>query len=343
MLDLIAPIYRRLIYEFLSLEELAKLGQTCKTIYQDKNRNETIVSKISCKFRYEVDEYFVSKISCKFRYEIDEYYSRNIYFSYSLMPKYLVEPILQEFKKRILSLKFEEIENMSFEEKRYLVIHFPIELFVLLDNEYQKEIVLFFCDQLYHMWKYAEKNKMDMSIYEYRYPERFVLYPFYNFIKNSLEEIFIEGSENIKCILIHRLIELTNITKNIFPKKRIENDIDIEIFIYSLFRGNISQLKEIIDIGLFLQKCFPTYLRNYLDNIIGSYLEINDSYEDIYADAVEEILGQKNKTYPELTNAEVLDELLLECKLFSVSLLYETNKRRQERLIKNDVIEFENF
>ena len=58
MLDLVAPIYRRLIYEFLFPQDLARLGETCKTIYQDKNRNDLIVSKISCNFRYKVDKYY---------------------------------------------------------------------------------------------------------------------------------------------------------------------------------------------------------------------------------------------------------------------------------------------
>ena len=325
MLDLVAPIYRRLIYEFLFPQELARLGETCKTIYHDKIRNDLIVSKISSNFRYKVDKY---------------YYWGDKYLTYSLNScnKDLQRSLLQEFKKRTVSLKFEEIENLSFVDKRYLVIHFPLELFFLSDIKSQKEITLFLCDQLYHMWKYAEKNKMNMSTYDYRCPEEFDLYPFYKFIQNTLEIIFYQSCDETKYVLIHRLIELTYTTKCIFPM--IKNEIDVNIFIYTLFSGDISRLKEIIDAGIFFKNYFPGYLRDYLDNIIGAYIAINDSYEDtgcdIYADDMETILDQQNTTYPELTNADVLNDLLLGCKLFSVSLVRETNKRRKKRWIESN-------
>ena len=189
------------------------------------------------------------------------------------------------------------------------------------------------------MWDYAEKNKMNMTTYEFRCPEEFDLYPFYNFIQNTLECIFYDSSDETKYVLIGRLIELTNITRNISPK-RSKNEIDVDIFIYRLFGGDMSRLKEIINTGIFFKKYFPGYLRDYLDNIIGAYIEINDSYEDtgydIYADNMETILDQKNRIYPELTNAEILDDLLLECKLFSVSLVREANKRRQKRFMESD-------
>jgi hypothetical protein len=321
MLDLVAPIYRRLIYEFLSPQELVQLGETCKKIHYDQNRIEMMILKISSKFTY----------------EIDKYYWRKTYLSYFRMPKYLVFPLVQEFKKRILSLRLEEIENLSFEDKRYLVIHFPTDLFDLSHIETQKEITLFVCDQLYHMWNYAEKRKMNMVVYDYRCPEEFDLYPFYNFIKNILQDIFLNGSEAIKYILIKKLIELSNITRNMSPKNKVGNDIDVMDFIDSLFTGDLNQIVEIIDIGLFIRKYFPGYLRDYLDNIIGSYVEINNDYEDtaydIYAEDIEKKLDLQNEKYPDRTNAEVLDELLLECKLFSVSLVRETNKERHERYL----------
>jgi hypothetical protein len=325
MLDLVAPIYRRLIYEFLFPEEIACLGETCKTIYQDKNRNDLMVSKLSSNFRYKVDKY----------------YWRDEYMIYSLMTKDLQGRLSQELKKRIVSLKFQEIENLSFEDKRYLVIHFPLELFFLCDIQSQKEITLFLCDQLFHMWDYAEKNKMNMTTYESRCPEEFDLYPFYNFIQNTLENIFYQSCNETKYVLIGRLIELTNITRNISPKLS-KNEIYVNIFIYTLFRGDISRLVEIIDAGIFFKKYFPSYLRDYLDNIIGAYIEVNESYEDtgydIYAIEVEKILDQKNKTYRNLTNADVLDDLLLECKLFSVSLVREANLKRKERWLESNLL-----
>jgi hypothetical protein len=321
MLDLVAPIYRRLIYEFLSPQELAGLGETCKKIHQDPNRMEMMILKISGNFTY----------------EIDKYYWRKNYISYFHMPKYLVSPLVQEFKKRIVSLRFEEIENLSFEDKRYLIIHFPTDLFELSDIETQKEITLFLCDQLYHMWKYAEKREMNMMIYDYRCPEEFDLYPFYNFIKNTLQPIFLNGTESIKYVLIKKLIELSNITRNMSPKSKVGNDIVVMDFIHTLFT-NYGDLNEMVEIILFIRKHFPGYLRDYLDNIIGSYVEMNNDYEDtaydIYAEDIEKKLDLQNETYPERTNAEVLDELLLECKLFSVSLVRETNKARHERYLQ---------
>jgi hypothetical protein len=283
------------------------------------------------------DDLIISKISNYYRYKVDKYYwqeSKEEYIIYSLMTKELQERISQEFKKRLVSLKFQEIENLSFEDKRYLVIHFPLELFLLSDTASQKEIVLFLCDQLYFMWEYAEKKNMNMGIYDYRCPEEFDLYPFYNFIQNTLESIFYQACDETKCVLIRSLISLNNITRCLSPK-RTKNEIDVDMFIYCLFRGDISRLVEIIDTGIFFEKYFPTYLRDYLDNIIGAYIEVNDSYEDmgydIYAIQVEKILDEKNKTYTNLTNAEVLDDLLLGCKLFSVSLFREANVERMNR------------
>ena len=115
-----------------------------------------------------------------------------------------------------------------------------------------------------------------------------------------------------------------------------ENRISDTDFINQLFSGDILRLEEILSVGLFLRKYFPRFLSEFLDCHFGTYIEMSDDYEDEACDIIteefENLLDEQNKIYPKLTNVEVLNELLLECKLFDVCLIRQTIELRKKRL-----------
>lgn len=323
MIDHIAPIYRTLIYEFLQPDDLSRLGETCRTIYHDKNREKMIINKISSIFGYRIDKYYDIK-------------SR----TFTTMSPNLFHPILEEFKKRTLSVKFSDIENLSFEEKRDLIITLPIDLFSLLDTQSQKAIVRTLCHQIYEMREYAVRNGMNMGIYDYRCKEEFDLYPFYQFVLGTLSRIFKESKNKIRCSVLKEWMEMDG--KKLVPHGSIDD------FLSSLFEGDMSQLRLMIEIGLFLKRYFPKYLKEYLESCFDGYMYIahydddndvdnsEDVMYDIYAQEVDEILDEKNALCPSMRNVEVLDRLLLECHLFSASLLRDANNFRRERYLKQN-------
>ena len=319
MFDHIAPIYRMLIYEFLQPDDLSRLGETCRTIYHDKNREKMIINKISSIFGYRIDKYYDIKS-----------------WTFTTMSPNLFHPILEEFKKRTLSVKFSDIENLSFEEKRDLIITLPIDLFSLLDTQSQKAIVRTLCHQIYEMREYAVRNGMDMGITEYPcesdFDVEFDLYPFYQFVLRTLSRIFKESKNKIRCSVLNEWMEMDK-----------ANSLD-EI-LHRLFEGDMSQLRLMIEIGLFLKRYFPKYLKEYLESCFDGYMYIahyddddvdnsEDVMYDIYAQEVDEILDEKNALCPSMKNVEVLDRLLLECHLFSASLLRDANNFRRERYLK---------
>lgn len=319
MFDHIAPIYRMLIYEFLQPDDLSRLGETCRTIYHDKNREKMIINKISSIFGYRIDKYYNIKS-----------------WTFTTMSPNLFHPILEEFKKRTLSVKFSDIENLSFEEKRDLIITLPIDLFSLLDTQSQKAIVRTLCHQIYEMREYAVRNGMDMGITEYPcesdFDVEFDLYPFYQFVLRTLSRIFKESKNKIRCSVLNEWMEMDK-----------ANSLD-EI-LHRLFEGDMSQLRLMIEIGLFLKRYFPKYLKEYLESCFDGYMYIahyddddvdssEDVMYDIYAQEVDEILDEKNALCPSMKNVEVLDRLLLECHLFSASLLRDANNFRRERYLK---------
>lgn len=315
MFDHIASIYRTLVYEYLEPEDLATLGETCKIIHEDTNRKDMIVKKLSSTFGYKVDEY---------------YWKYNNY--YESMSKDMINLISIEYKKKMLSLKLKDVENMTFLEKRYLVICSPIHLFLILDKESQKEIINVFCRHIYDMIIYANQRGMNIKTYDYRCDEEFDLYPFMNHVNRHLENIFIKSGEEIRYHLIQKLIDVRVCLDISNPKgKNVFSEME---FIYLLYHGDFLKIDKFIEIGLFLQKYLPGHLSDYLDVTFEEYLEDTDNEDDpwdIYAKDIDKILDKKNKTYPDQTNAEVLDELLLECKLYSVNLIREANERRWKR------------
>lgn len=308
-----------LIYEFLQPDDLSRLGETCRTIYHDKNREKMIINKISSIFGYRIDKYYNIKS-----------------WTFTTMSPNLFHPILEEFKKRTLSVKFSDIENLSFEEKRDLIITLPIDLFSLLDTQSQKAIVRTLCHQIYEMREYAVRNGMDMGITEYPcesdFDVEFDLYPFYQFVLRTLSRIFKESKNKIRCSVLNEWMEMDK-----------ANSVD-EI-LHRLFEGDMSQLRLMIEIGLFLKRYFPKYLKEYLESCFDGYMYIahyddddvdssEDVMYDIYAQEVDEILDEKNALCPSMKNVEVLDRLLLECHLFSASLLRDANNFRRERYLK---------
>lgn len=320
MIDHIAPIYRTLIYEFLDPNDLSRLGETCRTIYHDKNRKKMIIQKISSTFGY-------------YNY-LHQYYN---YLNFSLMTPSLLEPILDEFKKRSLSIKFSDIEKLSFEEKSNLFITLPLDLFSLLDIQSQTAITVLLCNQIYETRLYSIRNKMNMDVYDrYRCKEEFDLYPFHQNIVCTLSQIFKKSKSKIRFALLSQWIEMDNKTSG--QNGRVE----IDDFLSSLFDGDMSELRLMIEIGLFLKRYFPKYLKEYLESCFEDYMNVkhndedSDTMYDIYAQEVEEILDEKNALCPSMKNVEILDRLLLECHLCSASLLRDVNKVRLERYLKQN-------
>lgn len=321
MIDHIAPIYRTLIYQFLVPKDISRIGETCRTIYEDENRKKMIIDKISSTFGYQF---------------VYGSYWRNK-FHFQSMPQYLLHPIIKEFKKRTLSIEFNRIENLSFEDKRNLVITFPLNLFSFIDIEGQIEITEVLCNQISEMCQYAFNRKMNMGIYDYRCKEEFDLYPFHQFIINILSQIFKESTNKIRVSLMNQLVALEKKTFEI--KGPVSRYIFyVNDFLSDLFRGEITELRKMIEIGLFLKKYYPGKVKEYLESCLDDYMDVNDDYEntayDIHAQKVDEILDEKNELCPNMKNVEVLDRLLLECHLFSASLLRDTNKVRHERYLK---------
>ena len=315
MLDTIAPIYIKLIYEYLTPQQLGKLGETCKTIHQDTTRKEMIVQKISPIFGYRINQRFW-----------------NSEVNYDKMNPELLQSLAEVFFKTTMALQFRDIENLSFEKKRYLIITFPMELFKVLDPESQILLIHFLCDHLYLLCRYAKDKKMNMSVYEYRCPEEYDLYTHHNFIQNKLEKIFFEGSEKIRCVVIELLMVLADITKHyLFSKDKM----DVENFINSLFGGDVSRLVEILDIGLFMQTHFPNFLKTYLENIFEDYLEFGKDDEnlgyDYYSKELNQLLYQNNKTFPDLKNIDVLNDLAQSCHYFEMSEIQKINQKRMRR------------
>jgi hypothetical protein len=318
MFDHIAPIYKTLVYNYLEPKDLASLGKTCKVIHGDTNRKDMIVKKLSSTFGYKVDKY---------------YWKYGNYYDYESMSKDMIILISIEYKKKMLSLKLKDVEDMTFLEKRYLVICSPIHLFLILDKESQKEIINIFCRHIYDMIIYANQRGMKIKVYDYRCDEEFDLYPFMNHVNHHLENIFKKSGEEIRYHLIQKLIDVRASLDVSNPKsKNVFSEME---FIYLLYHGDFLKIDKLIEVALFLQKYLPGHLSDYLDVTFGEYLEsTDDTYEDpwdIHAKDIDKILDNKNKTYPEQTNAEVLDELLLECKLFSVNLIRNANEKRWKR------------
>jgi hypothetical protein len=140
-----------------------------------------------------------------------------------------------------------------------------------------------------------------------------------------------------------RIFIIDNLVK--FDNKQLERCI-VSDFILGLFRGDITQLELMIEIGLFFQKHFPHYLKEHFECCLEGYMNFKDEYEntadDVNVEIVEEILNDKSKIFTEMSNAQVLEQLLSECKLYScihdnykssVIMIRDVNKKRYLRYI----------
>jgi hypothetical protein len=315
MIDVIAPIYRKLIYEYLDVYDLSNISKICKKFNQDNERKEMLVKKISELFGYHVHQYF---------------WKDNDTYDYCSIPQDILEHLLIEYKKKILSLSLKEVEDMSFEKKRYLIIHAPIDLFLCLDFDSQKKIIQNLCGIIGDSIRYANQKDMNIYIYEYRSDNKFDLYWLVNDIKCTLELIFKSSNDKVRYELILQIIYIRTSVDLEYPKSNtyfLEEEFISYFYIYG-----IQEIEKIIEIGIFFQKYFPKYLKDFLHNNIGYYIVTiereGDVTNDRYANDVEMILDQNNLIYSDKTNAEVLDKLLLDCKLFSVELFRESNRKR---------------
>lgn len=321
MLESIAPIYRTLIYEHLGVKSLVRLSETCKTIHHDSNLKEFIMKKIVGKFGYRISERYWS------------YY----YINYEKMNSNMLSRILVEFKNRTLNIDFKSIVDLTFEDKRYLRINIPNELYLKLSTDEQIQIVHVLSDQLYKLYEYAHERGMTLEEYD--------LFPLYDNIKHSLKKLFLKSNDLVK----HKIIDsLKNIHDTCINKKFInhlvtfESTPDPQEFINGLCDYDIRQLEMIIEIGLFLEEYYcDLYLTDFLESNIEYYIDVNRSYEDKayddFTDEVDKILDGRNKIYPEKTNGQILRKLIRSTNItFIVQDIYEASKKRRARFNGED-------
>jgi hypothetical protein len=324
MLDLVAPIYRTLIYDHLSIKSLVRLSETCKTINNDSNLKEFIMKKIISKFGYRIS---------------DRYWSFN-YINYDKMNINMLSKIIVEFMNKTRNLDFNNIVNLSFEDKRYLRIMIPNELYLKLSTDEKIQIIHLLCDQLYRLYEYANQRGMKMTCYEYRCVEEFDLYPFNDSITYKLKSLFLKSNNIIKHKILESLNNISYSCKNdrFVNKTKLQNSTpNPKEFINSVCEYDISKLETIIEIGLFLEEYYYLYLTNFLESNIEYYINVNRSYEDKayddYPDVIDKILSNKNKIHPNKTNAQVLDRLIRSAIVrFDVNDIREANKKRRARM-----------
>jgi hypothetical protein len=319
MINEIAPIYRRLIYEYLETEDLVAIGKTCRTIYNDSFRTRCIIEKISCLFGYKVEE-------------------TNECFHYTLMPPSIIEHVKEEFEKRTLSIEFSDIDKLSLEEKKKLVITFPLELFFMMDIRVQKRVVGIFIDHIYKLSEYIDtlryRDQIDLYPFGGNSVRQTDLYPFYEFVNRTVCTVFIKGKYTVRLYIMALLI-----SADCAVDKKTKYSLT-EYFLYSLFEGKIFQLELMIEVGLFLRKNFPHFVKNYFYYCLSSYMDNENTEYDDVADTVEKILDEKNSCLPELSNAQLLENMLLEyINIFNVRLIRDISKERRLRYyLKNETI-----
>jgi hypothetical protein len=315
MLESVAPIYRTLIYDHLSIKSLVKLSETCKTINND------------------LKEYIMKKIINKFGYRISQRYWSCNYIKYDKIN--MLSTVLVEFKNRTIHIDFSSIVDLRFEDKRYLTINIPNELYLKLSTDEQIQIIDLLCGQLY-----ANQRGMRMNCYEYRCAEEFDLYPFYDSIKCKLKSLFLKSNNLVK----HKILDsLNNIHDSCINKIKTENSTpDPQGFINGLCDYDISKLETIIEIGLFLKEYYcDLYLTDFLESNIEYYIDVNRSYEDKlyddFTDEVDKILDGRNKIYPEKTNGQILMRLIRSTNVtFIVQDIKEASKKRRARFNGED-------
>lgn len=335
MLESVAPIYRTLIYEHLSIKSLVRLSETCKTIHNDSNLKEFIMKKIINKFGYRISQRYWS------------------YINYDKMNSNMLSRVLVEFIQRTINIDFISIVDLGFVDKRYLTINIPNQLYLKLSIDEQIQIVDVLCGQLYRLYEYANQRGMRMNCYDYRCAEEFDLYPFYDSIKCKLKSLFLKSNHLVKHKILGSLnniqswinkIESENSTSNQFIDGLIDYDTnpDPQGFINGLCDYDISKLETIIEIGLFLEEYYcDLYLTDFLESNIEYYIDVKRSYEDKayddFTDEVDKILDGRNKIYPEKTNGQILKKLIRSTNItFIVQDIYEASKKRRARFNGED-------
>jgi hypothetical protein len=248
------------------------------------------------------------------------------------MSNKLLLPIINNFKKITYGCNLEQLEKIDYEEEHNINIIFPIKLFFRLENKDQIRMIEYLCNKLYELWKYANENNMDMTQFDYRIKERFRFYRLNDWIKVVLNKIFLKGDNKIRQVILDCLILNSDKCVNGLYK----NKLSVSVFIKQLYRGDVSELEGIIEIGLFLtENCnYYTYFHKFIEMNIGTYIEMNDSYEDTgydyFASSIRKKLNQKNRIYPDETNKEVLKSLLKETD-YSIEQFIRINNERIER------------
>jgi hypothetical protein len=254
------------------------------------------------------------------------------------MPPSIIEHVKEEFEKRTLSIEFSDIDKLSLEEKKKLVITFPLELFFMMDIRVQKRVVGIFIDHIYKLSEYIDtlryRDQIDLYPFGGNSVRQTDLYPFYEFVNRTVCTVFIKGKYTVRLYIMALLI-----SADCAVDKKTKYSLT-EYFLYSLFEGKIFQLELMIEVGLFLRKNFPHFVKNYFYYCLSSYMDNENTEYDDVADTVEKILDEKNSCLPELSNAQLLENMLLEyINIFNVRLIRDISKERRLRYyLKNETI-----
>jgi hypothetical protein len=291
MLELFAPIYKQLIFEYLSLDDIVKLGEISKIMYNDPTRNDIIIERIIKKFGY----------------SIDPNYWINLY-KYDKMPTSLIIKLSPHFERITLQLDIKNVINLSLEDKQNLTIYFPYRLFFSLDETNQNGIINF-------LYKYMNDSYLIENIHILR-----------KNIISILQEIFKRCNKNMKIDIVKGLITL----KNNF-KYKSNRKISINKFFSDLYSGDILvDIDQILEIGFFLFNTYKKFVKKHIEYYFTDYIEQDDDIYDCLAEEIENILDNPSELDPNKTYGEMLDILLLEAG-YSLDELRKVNKERMTR------------
>lgn len=306
MLDLVAPIYRQLIYEFCDIYTLNQVGMTCKKINQEESRIQVLIQKIpellTLQRLYTVGLNMQVDVSQK--------------INFAKLPVVLLKPVTENYTEQTTSI---QIDFYKFPMTKDQILYFNLKLFTLLTNSQKHKHVDFY----FRLFQ-------SIANQEYKIFRKWM--GFYHISICDLHEMFLVSDNEIRDKIIEEILHFKNHPKDF--------SILIENFIPDIIGSNINHLDEIIQVAFYLKQKYPQYLTLFLDSSLGNYLDL--SYDDHHmysqeaydkmSENLEKMLDQPSKLFPHKTNEQVLEELLLECKLFSTALIRITIRQRIKRL-----------
>lgn len=141
MLDLVSPIYRYLIYQYLDLQSLSNLALVCKKLNLDPKRKDQIVQTISQSFG----------IRSSRRPEPIVLYNK--------MPNDILERLVIQYITKTVSVEISLTKKNVF----YLSLYFDTQLFLALDYPQQFYMIDYYFD-LHHKYSHIIHHLYDLQL-----------------------------------------------------------------------------------------------------------------------------------------------------------------------------------